>query len=242
MPSLFGTGMPASVMFQWVFCQLEMLRHAVQPDVRAILETLPKTLDETYERVLKDINKNNRDHARRLLHCLAISVRPLRVEDSGRHSEVHPDWRRKDQEEAVLSICSSLVTVVNTRGSRVVQFSHLSVKEFLTSDHLASSTGNLTPYHILPGPAHTILAQVSLGFLLHLDDRNNNNGVKGSPRPNMGPDIGSCTLSSTASPRVMPSAPPLSLVASLHLSLIIIRSRHSQVYAAKYAALQLPRR
>ncbi|KAH9032523.1 hypothetical protein EDB84DRAFT_1490834, partial [Lactarius hengduanensis] len=54
-----------------------MLRHAVQPDVRAILETLPKTLDETYERVLKDINKNNRDHARRLLHCLAISVRPL---------------------------------------------------------------------------------------------------------------------------------------------------------------------
>ncbi|KAH9008207.1 hypothetical protein EDB84DRAFT_1530800 [Lactarius hengduanensis] len=58
-----------------------MLRHAVQPDVRAILETLPKTLDETYERVLKDINKNNRDHARRLLHCLAISVRPLRVEE-----------------------------------------------------------------------------------------------------------------------------------------------------------------
>ncbi|KAH9030196.1 hypothetical protein EDB84DRAFT_1495081 [Lactarius hengduanensis] len=58
-----------------------MLRHAVQPDVRAILETLPKTLDETYEHVLKDINKNNRDHACRLLHCLAISVRPLHVEE-----------------------------------------------------------------------------------------------------------------------------------------------------------------
>jgi DNA-binding GntR family transcriptional regulator len=30
----------------------------------------------------------------------------------------------------VLSICSSLITVVDNRGSRVVQFSHFSVKEF----------------------------------------------------------------------------------------------------------------
>jgi hypothetical protein len=67
--------------FQWVFCQLETLRHVVQPDVRAILEKLPKTLDETYERVLKDIKENNREHARRLLHCLAVAVRPLRVEE-----------------------------------------------------------------------------------------------------------------------------------------------------------------
>ncbi len=179
--------------FQWVFCQLEMLRHAVQPDVRAILEKLPKTLDETYERVLKDINENNREHARRLLHCLAFAVRPLRVEElaeiltfdfdtaQGDIPKFHADRRPKDQEEAVLSICSSLIAIVDKRGSRVVQFSHLSVKEFLTSIHLASSIGHLTPYHILPGPAHTILAQVCIGFLLHLDDRVDNNSVKGSP-------------------------------------------------------------
>ncbi|KAH9028273.1 hypothetical protein EDB85DRAFT_2147991 [Lactarius pseudohatsudake] len=209
MPSLFGTGMPASVMFQWVFCQLEMLRHAVQPDVRVILETLPKTLDETYERVLKDINKNNRDHACRLLHCLAISVWPLHVEELA-------EILTFDFDTAWGGIPKSTRTG-GTRGSRVVQFSHLSVKEFLTSDHLASSTGNLTPYHILPGPAHTILAQVSLGFLLHLDDHNNNNGVKGSPRPNMGPDIGSCTLSSTASPRVIPTGGPSQAICAASL-------------------------
>ncbi len=180
--------------FQWVFCQLEMLRHAVQPDVRTILEKLPKTLDETYERVLKVINENNRGHARRLLHCLAVAVRPLRVEElaeiltfdfdtaHGGIPKFHADRRPEDQEEAMLSICSSLVVVVvDNRGSRVVQFSHLSVKEFLTSDHLASSTGHLTPYHILPGSAHTILAQVCLGFLLHLDDHNDNTSVQGSP-------------------------------------------------------------
>jgi hypothetical protein len=170
-----------------------MLRHAVQPDVRAILATLPKTLDETYERVLKDINENNRKHARRLLHCLAVAVRPLRVEelaeilafdfDAAQDGipKFHADRRPKEQEEAVLSICSSLVTIVDNRGSRVVQFSHFSVKEFLTSNHLASSTEQLTPYHTLPGPAHTILAQVCLGLLLHSDDSDDNASVKDSP-------------------------------------------------------------
>ena len=170
-----------------------MLRHTVEPDVRAILSKLPKTLDETYERVLKDINENNRERACRLFHCLAVAFRPLRVEelaeiltfDFDAAEEGIPkfsaDRRPKDQEEAVLSICSSLITVVDNRGSRVVQFSHFSVKEFLTSNHLVSSTEQLTQYHILPGPAHTLLAQVCLSLLLHVDDSKDNKCVKDSP-------------------------------------------------------------
>jgi ankyrin repeat protein len=154
---------------------------------------LPKTLDETYERVLKDIKEDNRERARRLFYCLAVAVRPLRVEElaeiltfgfdttQGGLPKFHADWRPKDQEEAILSLCSSMVTVVNTGGSRVVQFSHLSVKEFLISNHLASSAGPLTSYHIRPGPAHTILAQVCLGLLLHVDGNDDKKSVKGSP-------------------------------------------------------------
>jgi len=44
-----------------------------------MLEELPETLDETYERILRGINKANRDHARRLLQFLTVAVRPLRV-------------------------------------------------------------------------------------------------------------------------------------------------------------------
>ena len=140
-----------------------------------------------------DINEDNREHARHLLHCLAVSVRPLRVEElaeilafdfDATHEGIpkfHPDRLPKDQEEAVLTICSSLITIVDNLGSRVVQFSHLSVKEFLTSNHLASSTRQLTAYHILPGPAHTILAQVCLSFLMHLEDINDKKSVRGSP-------------------------------------------------------------
>ncbi len=168
--------------FRWVVCQLETLRRSAQRNVRGILEKLPKTLDETYERVLNEINDDNRGHARRLLHCIAVAVYPLNVGElaeilavdfdgaQGGVPEYHPDWRWKDQEEAVLSICSSLIAVVDHYSSRVVQFSHFSVKEFLTSDRLASSIGDVSRYHILPGPAHTILAHACLGFLLHLDD------------------------------------------------------------------------
>ena len=179
--------------FHWATGQLETLRHVTNSGVRAILEELPETLDETYERVLKNINENSRDHAHRLLQCLAVAVRPLHVEELAEIlafdfdytalegvPKFHVGWRPEDPVEAVLSICSSLVTIVDKGDSRVVHFSHLSVKEFLTSNHLESLTGNLSTYQILPGRAHTIFAQACLGLLLHVDD-NDNKSVKESP-------------------------------------------------------------
>jgi ankyrin repeat protein len=182
--------------FRWVVCQLETLRRSVQRNVRGILSKLPKTLDETYERVLRDIHEDNKEHARRLLHCLAVAIRPLFVEElaeilafdfdvpEGGIPEFHTDWRWKDHEEAVLSTCSSLITIAeygHSSSRRVVQFSHFSVKEFLVSTRLASSTRDVSQYHILPEPAHTILAQACLGFLLHLDDHIDTQKVKDFP-------------------------------------------------------------
>ena len=143
--------------------------------------------------MLGNINKINQAHARRLLHCLAVSIRPLRVEElaeiltfdfdvmEGSIPKFHPDRRPGDPEHAILSICSSLVAIVGNRGSRVVQFSHLSVKEFLTSSHPAASTGHLTSYRILPGPAHTILTQACLGLLLQSNNRSDDKSIGVSP-------------------------------------------------------------
>jgi hypothetical protein len=173
--------------FLWVVCQLETLRQSVRRNVREILSGLPKTLDETYERVLRDIHEDNKEHARRLLRCLAVATRPLRVEElaeiltfdfdaaEGDIPEFHADWRWEDQEGAVLSTCSSLITITEFDHSspiRVVQFSHFSVKEFLMSNRLAASTSDVSRYHILREPAHTILAQACLGTLLYLDNYN----------------------------------------------------------------------
>jgi len=151
--------------------------------VKGILDELPESLDETYERVLRSINKANRGHALRLLQCVTVAVRPLRVEelaevlavdfDSARNGGIpnlKPDWRWSDQYQAVLSTCSSLIAIVDDGDSQVVQFSHFSVKEFLTSDRLACSSGDISRYHILLSPAHIILALACLCVLLRLDE------------------------------------------------------------------------
>ncbi len=174
-----------------MFCQLELLRHCFPPSVRRILEELPDSLDETYERILGEIRKPNQGHAHRLLQCLVVAARPLRVEElaevlafdfnTGGMPKLNPGWRWEDQEEAVMSACSSLVTIVKDGDSRVVQFSHFSVKEFLTADRLAEPIRDVSRYHIRLGAAHTILAQACLGILLRLDDRVDLDIIKSFP-------------------------------------------------------------
>ena len=53
--------------------------------------------------------------------------------------------------------------------SRVVQFSNFPIKEFLTSDRLASSTEEVSGFHVPLEPAHTTLAHACLGTLLRLE-------------------------------------------------------------------------
>ena len=170
---------------------MENLRHCLPPSVRGTLDELPDSLDETYERVLKEIKKPNRKHARRLLQCLVVAIRPLQVEelaevlavDFGDDDEIpklNPNWRWEEQEQALLSSCSSLITIVESDESRIVQFSHFSVKEFLTSDRLAISIGDISRYHIILEPAHTILARACMCILLRLDDHVEESGIANS--------------------------------------------------------------
>jgi hypothetical protein len=152
---------------------------------------LPDSLDETYERILREIGKPNQGYAHRLLQCLVVAVRPLEVKElaevlafdfnTGGIPKLNPGWRWEDQEEAVMSACSSLVTIVKDGESRVVQFSHFSVKEFLTADRLAEPIRDVTCYHIRLEAAHTILAQACLGILLRLDDRVDRDSIKSFP-------------------------------------------------------------
>ena len=184
--------------FRWVFCQLDALQHCFPPNLRQYLNELPETLDETYERILRGINKAQKEDAHRLLQCLAVAVRPLRVEElaellafdfqassSGGIPKLREDWRWDNQEEAVLSTCSSLIAIISRGESRVVQFSHFSVKEYLTSSRFAQSpNGDVSRFHIDFEPAHTIMAQACLGALLRLDEHTGDSDANGSPLVN----------------------------------------------------------
>ena len=170
---------------------MEVLRLCFPANLRHALEELPKSLDETYKRILNEINNANRVHAYRLLQCLAVALRPLRVEElaevlafdltAGGMPKLNADWRWEDQEEAVLSACSSLVSVIVDNGSRVVQFSHFSVKEFLTSDRLASCQEEVSKFYIPGEPSNAILAQACLGVFLCLDDHTDEDSVQKIP-------------------------------------------------------------
>lgn len=171
----------ASDRFRWAFCQLDTIRRCMPSSIRKALDELPVTLDDTYERALEGIPKEKWQHAHRLFQCLIAAIRPLRVEELGEifaiefdpdaAPRVIEDFRPENPEEAVLSTCSTLIAVINDRGSKKVQFSHFSVREFLTSDRLWNSEiRTIRRHYISLDAAHTILARACLTELLQLDE------------------------------------------------------------------------
>ena len=148
------------------------------------MDELPETLDETYARTLKEIDKKNWEYAHRLFHCVAAASRPLFVDElaeflafdfeagvAGSTPTLLAEWRPEDSTHAVLSICSSLLAVVKLDdNSSVVQFAHFSVKEYLTSARLAGAMDTISRFHVSMTTAHTIIAQACLGVLLHFDE------------------------------------------------------------------------
>ena len=164
-----------------MFCQLDTLRQCLPSSVRPTLEQLPESLDETYERIVVDIKKANKGQAYRMLQCLAVAIRPLSVAElaellafefdatKGGIPKLNADWRWEDHEQAVLSTCSSLITIVPAdfdSNSPIVQFSHFSVKEFLMSDRLSTLSNDISRYHIVLEDANTLIASACLGVLL----------------------------------------------------------------------------
>jgi ankyrin repeat protein len=161
-----------------VFCQLARLRECLSPRIRQALDELPKTLDETYERTLLDIHDENWEYAHRLFQCIVVARRPLHVEElaeflafkseAGGSLTFDGNWRPENARDTVLSTCSSLIAIVNVEGSRVIQFSHFSVKEYLTSNRTAE--GRVSRYYIPLEPAHLFVTQACLSLLLQLHD------------------------------------------------------------------------
>jgi ankyrin repeat protein len=161
-----------------VSCQLDRLRRCLSPRIRRALDELPETLDETYERTLLDIDDENWAYAHRLFQCIVVARRPLLVEElaeflafkseEGGSPTFERNWRPENARDTVLSTCSSLVTVINVDGSQVIQFSHFSVKEYLTSKRIAD--GHRVSRHYIPlEPAHLFVTQSCLSILLELD-------------------------------------------------------------------------
>ena len=148
--------------------------------LRKSLAALPPTLDQTYDRILTEINEDDFIYAFRILQWLAFSNRPLTVDevaeaaaiDAERDPAFEQDEILEDPLEA-LNICSSLVTMtVNSKdaginsGQRILALSHYSVQEYLLSDRIKQSRAR--QYSMQSVASHGTLAKSCLRYILQL--------------------------------------------------------------------------
>ncbi|KAH6617510.1 hypothetical protein F5144DRAFT_541691, partial [Chaetomium tenue] len=132
----------AGGMFRWAFCQLDSLarcRH--EAAIEEALASLPRTLEDTYRRMIECIPTELKNDAMRLLQFLVHSTRPLKlaeakeviatqIENEPRGFDVK---RRLFCDTDVLDYCPSLVTVVQGTDKEL-HLAHFSVKEYLLGE------------------------------------------------------------------------------------------------------------
>jgi hypothetical protein len=67
--------------FRWVECHLDDLRDTIQ-EVHEALDSLPQTLDETYERILLQIPPKKARYASVVFNLLSSALRPVTLEET----------------------------------------------------------------------------------------------------------------------------------------------------------------
>ena len=159
-------------------CQLEALgKCRTVPELEDCLSSLPKTLDETYERILAEICEEDMPRATRALQWLAFNREPdseLSLEVLAEASAVKAVSpfdvrdRLRDPRE-ILSVLSALVSTCSDdeTGITMVFLAHYSVKEYLESVRIRHSV--FKEFAISEYPGHVNIAGACLRYLLQFD-------------------------------------------------------------------------
>ncbi|CAG8977987.1 hypothetical protein HYALB_00001869, partial [Hymenoscyphus albidus] len=176
-------------MFRWIECQLDSLRncHTIK-DLKKDLDALPKTLEETYERILLRIDERDREAALKLLRWVCFASRPITLKEATEVLAINadeqlcydPDLKPIDPQD-IMFLCSTLLTKATIRGNsgirayeggyysnhvdtQLIRLAHLSVKDYLISDRIKSS--RLSFFALDTQLANTTIARSCLFYLL----------------------------------------------------------------------------
>ncbi|KAI6887757.1 Pfs, NACHT and ankyrin domain protein [Hortaea werneckii] len=177
-------GKQACGMFRWAACQLDTLAHCLtRGKVRRALQDLPKTLYDTYDRMILKIDESpNGEEALNILRFLTFAQRPLSAEELLEVTGIvltdgdpifDKDEVLQDLRD-ILRICLSLVSIIpavqdrekSNTDTRVeptgeyIRLAHFSVKEYLVSTRPC-----LEKFSLLEKDSHDILATSCLVYL-----------------------------------------------------------------------------
>ncbi|KAF2800547.1 hypothetical protein K505DRAFT_263715 [Melanomma pulvis-pyrius CBS 109.77] len=145
----------AKGMFRWAICQLDILKR-LRPDVsviRAALSNLPKSLDETYERIFLAIPEDDWLSVQHVFHWLVYHNDLFRTKISlntllyaVQHSTadcLSPNSDQLHDFEGLRERCGCLIMIepeemyTGHKKIMVVSFAHYTVKEYLTSPRIS---------------------------------------------------------------------------------------------------------
>ena len=154
--------------FRWVQCQIDALVVQRTPlAIKAALEAVPSTLEQTYCNILRRIPGEDRDLAKKAFLWMAFSVRALHFEELceavilDEESGTVDEDARLLQPEDLLQVCSSLVSF-DTKENTVV-LAHSSVLEYLISEQIKESEAR--EFHLDLASADTSLARQCVSYL-----------------------------------------------------------------------------
>ncbi|KAA6408778.1 MAG: hypothetical protein FRX48_07121 [Lasallia pustulata] len=144
--------------------------------IKAALTSLPKGLDDTYERILQQIiskTPEKVEEVKTILQWLVESVAPMTLHELAEaisiepnDTELDPDGIATDPEDLV-AMCRSLVVLDRSIDPPIARLAHFSVEEYLLSDHIAHSS--VACFHIDPSIVDLKIAQTCIQYLSFQD-------------------------------------------------------------------------
>ncbi len=170
--------------FRWVECQLRSLQSCPcsEDHLDRLLGSLPQSLDETYERMLCNIDHGLIEDARRILALLCFAPRPLTVREliDGIAVEIYHSprlnrKRRLQDSNDIREICLGFIdiglgadptdeTYYEKELTSIVRIAHFSVQEYLESDRIRHQKAR--KFSLTSGIEHAEIAQICLIYLL----------------------------------------------------------------------------
>lgn len=141
-------------------------------EIELKLNSLLRSLNETYETILSRIHKEGNENSERahlLLQWLVVSVRPMTLKELvevlalRRGQTTISNYDRLLDARDILDICPGLL---NLEEDGTVSLAHFSMKEFLVFER--SQPGFMSDFRVCPDVAHGLLAETCLSYLLIL--------------------------------------------------------------------------
>ena len=152
-----------------------------------MLNSLPESLDETYERMLCNINYHLAEDARRILTLLCFARRPLTVQEliEGVAVEINGDSsrlnhkRRLPDSDGTRDICGVFIDIYvaekpkfiiadgedleDEKVTETVRIAHFSIQEYLESERIRHPKA--AAFSLTGATAHAEIAQICLTYL-----------------------------------------------------------------------------